>query len=195
MRSPWIWIGVLALTGGFQIFRGAPADAIGFGLMAVLLTAEATGLLARTRVRFPAIPLAIVVVAATVVGFVLIIAPLESSLDRVVLILVGAGLFLLVWPDPRTHSAERSSQAGGGQPIAPDALRRTGIVWGLIAVAICVWELINYFLGAPSAQATQTHPTISSLVEPFVGWSVGRIIFVAVWMLASVLLLRKGRGR
>ncbi len=196
---PWIWVGVLTLTAAFQWLRGAPADGIAFAAMALLLAADALGLLAWMSFRAPAVPRIIVIALAVVLGLIVVIAPMESTLDRVTLILIGVGLFVLVWPDSRNGPA-RGDRSTRGQdsrdrapaPLAPAALARTGIVWGGIAVIVCVLELTNYFLALPSAQAIEAHPTISSLVEPFVDWPIGRIIFVIVWLLAGLALLRKG---
>lgn len=213
LSSPWVWTVILALAGGFQYLRGAPADGVCFTVMLALLVADTFGLLGRLAFRAPVVPRALVIVISCVLGLVMVASPIGSALDRIVLILIGVGIFVLIWPDPpRATGApggreRRGGAADGGSarpdlgphptdrpdPIPAEALRHTGMVWGVIAVAVCIWELTNFFLGLPSTAASDAHPTISSLVEPFVSWTFGRIVFVALWLLAGLALLRKGR--
>ena len=195
--ADWVWIGVLALTATFQFGRGAPVDGAVFGAAALLLILDTVGVLPEIApTRLP--PLGILLVAALAGAVVLIVAPFAGPLAAACVVLIGFGCVPFVWP--RAARPAAASAVGAEHPHKPPVierrvLRRTGVLWAVLAVLVCLWELTAFFLGAPSTAAELAHPTISSLVEPFVAWPWGRPIFVVLWLLGGIALLRIGHRK
>ncbi|HOA86685.1 MAG TPA: hypothetical protein PKH61_04725 [Microbacteriaceae bacterium] len=195
-RAPataWIWVGVLALTSSFQFGRGAPIDGSVFAAFAVLLVAENLGMLPDVRpVRAPSRP--VLAVLALGCAIVLIMTPFAGPATRVVLALIGLASVAWFWPQahaPRRagERAVRASQAAEERAVR----RRTATLWAILAVLVCLWELAAFFLGHGGPAAELAHPTISSLVEPFVASEWGRPVFVVAWVLGGLALLGMAR--
>lgn len=198
-RSPamaWVWIGVLALTSSVQFGRGAPIDGAVFAVFAALLAAERVGLLPNVRpARGPRGPRGpALVLLALGCAVVLIVAPFDGGVSRTVLVLIGLGSVAYFWPQerpPRSPRQPASAAARTPPPASERAIRRrTAVLWAMLVVLVCLWELAAFFLGHGGAAAEQAHPTISSLVEPFVASPWGRLVFVPVWVMGGLALLR-----
>lgn len=193
LAQPWTLI--LVVTGLFQFFRGAPVDGAFFLGVAILLLADAVGWLPRRGVRQPravwllgaAIPLAIV----------LVLAPRHGVVEGIIVSGIGVSTLLLGW-NPKTKP-DGVSVKGNASPMSPSsmspAIRRAAILWSVIAVACCLWEVASFLLGLPSPEAAVRHPSISALFDPVLDTIQGRIAFTALWLLVGVALLHGSRRR
>lgn len=212
----WIWVGVLALTATSQFYRGAPFDGTVFSVFAGLLALEALGVLPNIRpVRAPS--RAVLALLALGSAVVLIVTPFDGPISRMLLMLIGAASVAYFWPqdlhEPQKpneahqkppdrkarrearHPATREKLRPPDEP-APNrnALRRTAALWAVLAVLVCLWELAAFLLGGSSPVAELAHPTISSLIEPFVASTWGRPVFVVLWVAGGLVLLRISRA-
>jgi hypothetical protein len=79
--------------------------------------------------------------------------------------------------------------------ISRSGISRSALVWIAIAIAGCLLEVATYLLGLPSPAAKVEHPSISILLDPVLDTQVGRIGFVAVWLIVLVWLLRRTGAR
>jgi hypothetical protein len=94
-----------------------------------------------------------------------------------------------------TASRATATPAEGAPDSMPPAIRRAAILWSVIAVICCLWEVAAFLLGLPSPEAEFEHPSISDLLDPVVGTIQGRIAFTALWLLLGVALLGDARSR
>jgi len=190
------WTLILVVTGLFQFFRGAPVDGTFFLAIAVLLLADAVGWLPRSGVGRPRA--AWLFAAAIPLGITLVLAPRHGVVEGIIVSGIGVSVLLLGW-GPRTKPGAPSdtsrSSAGNTADPMPPALRRAAILWSVIAVICCLWEVTSFLLGLPSPEAAIRHPSISELFDPVIDTVQGRIAFTALWLLVGVALLRGSRRR
>lgn len=176
LAAPWTVI--LVLTSLFQFFRGSPSDGVLFGGVALVLVLDALGLVTLPTTRMPR--LAVLSLAAAVLGLALVLAPRHGLAEGIIVGGIGLGVLVLAWPD----------HEGSAAPRAP--LRTAGIVWAVVAVCACLVELGSFLLGAPSAAAEFEHPSISLLLDPALNIPEGRAVFTALWLVGGVALVRRG---
>ncbi|GAA3738730.1 hypothetical protein GCM10022239_12870 [Leifsonia bigeumensis] len=179
------WTIILVITGLFQLFRGAPVDGAFFLAVAAVLLADEFGLVALPAVGLPsgrAGRSALAGVAA-VLGTLMVLAPRHGLVEGLIVSGIGLTVLLFAWPDPRSTDA------------APTPLRRAGILWAIIAVAICLIEVTSFLLGLPSEAAQFAHPSISLLLDPALDTIEGRVVFTALWLVVGIALLRRGTRR
>lgn len=167
----------MLLAGGFHFYRGAPVDGCVFVGAGVLAAADA-----RTQRRRPAPqppPRKVVLPAVLTLSVLLAVAPLNSVLTGVVLVLLGlAALGVALAGSDRPPGS-------GWRWRRPSA---TGLAWTLIALAACLLELTVYFLGE-RRDAAEAVPALSDLLQPLVDGSIWRAVLVAGWLLLGVALL------
>jgi len=96
--------------------------------------------------------------------------------------------------DPGTASAGTATPLEGAADSMPPAIRRSAILWSVIAVTCCLWEVAAFLLGLPSPEAEFDHPSISELLDPVLGTIQGRIAFTTLWLLVGVALLAGARS-
>jgi hypothetical protein len=179
IAQPWTLI--LVITGLFQLFRGAPIDAAFFLAVAALLLADAAGWL---RLSGPARPRAAwLLLAAIPLAVALVIAPRHGVAEGLIVSAIGLTVLIFAWGSP--DAAARS--------MSPP-VRRAAILWGVVGVVCCLWEVVSFLLGLPSAEAAIAHPSISELFDPLLDSFEGRAAFTVLWLLLGVSLLRR-RGR
>jgi hypothetical protein len=183
VRTPvtW-WIAILLVTGAFQIYRGAPVDGCLFLAIATVLAIDRLGALRAVGGR-PAVPAGVLVAGAVAVVLVAAATPRYGTGDILVVVAVGLVVLAYGWPQtlrppPRAH----------GRPV-----RTAMVAWSVVGVATCGWELTEYFLGRPSAAASNDHPALSDLVDPLLHGPAGRAVFTVVWLLGLAFLLRRAR--
>ncbi|MCU1525404.1 MAG: hypothetical protein JWO18_2298 [Microbacteriaceae bacterium] len=181
--APWTLI--LIATGLFQLFRGAPVDAAFFLCIAALLVADAAGLVRVAGTGQPR--LAVLLGAAAVLGTLLVLAPRHGAVEGLIAAGIGVSVLLFAWPSHDGHTDVPG--------VTTEALRRAAILWAAIGVACCLWEVASFLLGLASPEAAAEHPSISLLLDPVVDTTLGRIVFIALWLLGGIALLRRGRGR
>jgi hypothetical protein len=180
--TPWTLI--LIITGLFQLFRGAPIDAAFFLCVAALLVADAAGLIRVAGIGQPG--LAVLLGAAAALGTLLVLVPRHGIVEGLIVAGIGLTVLLFAWPSP-------GRPLTAGADAMPGAVRRAAILWSAVGVATCLWEVASFLLGLPSAAAEAAHPSISLLLDPAVDTVVGRIVFVALWLLSGIALLRRGQ--
>lgn len=182
-RGARLWALGLAIMTGFQLWGGAWVDGILFSLLVGMLVADT---LTAGRIRLLRRPVAaprpLVLAGTAVLGVVLVVSPRHSWIDLVAIGAVGVAVLLLVWaPGP----------ARTGPPAA--AARRPALAWSVLAVWLCIWEALAFILGAESEAARWEFPTVSVLLDPVVEWTLGRAVFVGLWLFGGLALLRVWR--
>ena len=176
------WIAILAITGGFQFYRDAPVDATIFCLLAAALLADLLGAFRRVPLRNVALHRALMLGSAVIAAGLLAFSPRHGVIDAAVVAIAGLLALLVAWPD---HAGDVSA------PLPPSrGFVRTAWLWAGVLLAICFWELAMYILGSVSGRSA--FPALSDLLDPLVENPLGRILFVMVWVLAGIALLRRG---
>lgn len=178
------WIGILLATSGFQFGRGAPVDGAVFLAAALALTADGLGWLRaadRVTARFSP-PSWLALAGGILIAVGVAVLPQFSAPVGVVVSAAGAGAVVLGWPD------------GNGRRTGGLAIRRAAVLWGAAIVALCIWELTNFFLSRPSG-STWEHPALSDLLAPFWTNPVLRGLAVLAWLAGGYALVRRGRDR
>lgn len=201
LAQPWTLI--LVVTGLFQFFRGAPVDGAFFLGVAVLLLADAVGWLPRAALSRPRA--AWLLIAAIPLGIALVLAPRHGLVEGIIVAGIGVSTLLLGWgPPARPGTPSETTESGSrrpdvnrpgsdkADPLSP-AIRRAAILWSVIAVICCLWEVTSFLLGLPSPDAAIRHPSISALFDPVIDTIQGRIAFTALWLLVGVALLHGSR--
>jgi hypothetical protein len=185
-----VWILILILTGSFQFYRGAPVDGIVFMAMAAALIADAIDLIPPIRSQDwrPSRIVTVVVLALT--AAVLALTPRQGIADGVVLVVTGALVFVVAWPDHIPAEASTESR-GRWSP----RMSRSAALWATVGIAFCLWELTMCFLSAYVPGGRNDFPALSDLLDPLIQNPIGRIIFVAAWLLGGIGLSRRGRAR
>ena len=182
------WVAILILTGGFQIYRGAPVDGAVFLAMAGALILDLAGILPEpqtTEWRPSRIILIGVLGAAAVV---LALTPRHGIGDGIAIAVSGILVFLVAWP-------QRDAPAGSDEPgnVWTPRMRRAATLWACVGIAVCLWELTMFFLGAYVDRSA--FPALSDLLDPLLDQPIGRILFAAGWLVGGVALMRRGQGR
>jgi hypothetical protein len=178
------WITILILTGAFQVYRQAFADAAVFILLAAALVVGETGILSRLdgrAIRPRRIAIAVVLALDAIV---LVFTPRHGYADGIALAVTGVLVFIVAWPN---ESATEQAK----QPWSP-RLTRAALAWTIVGIAFCVWELAMYFLGY-GAEGRTDFPALSDILDPILNNPVGRVIGVAAWLAGGVALTRRGR--
>ena len=185
----WPWLVVLAFTGCFHLYRGAPIDGVVYLLVALALALDASGVLPTvSRASSPAARPLVLIPAAALCGVVLVFAPRHSVADGIVVVAIGATVLALAWPD-------RSPASGTGAELDGRALRRSAVLWATASILGCLWELGAFFLGQSSPTAEYDFPPLSTLVGPLLDEPLGRAVLVTLWLLGGFALLRRGVRR
>lgn len=182
------WIAVLVITAVFHAIRGAPVDAWIYAAGAAVLTLDALGWL-RVPLRMPAdrdtvsrrvIAGTLIAVAALTLGF----TPLYSPADTAIVVGLGVLLLPVAWAD--------RTRADAGPPGA--AVRRAAVLWSIVIVVFCLWEIGVFFLGRDLTGSKEAFPALSDLLDPVLAWPPARVVLVACWLLGGYALLRRGRS-
>jgi hypothetical protein len=184
--AQWAWIVIMLLTGGFQFYRGAAPDGIVFTALAAALILDALHWMPAFRAREWRPSRTLLVIALGIAAAVLALTPRHGLADSVVLIVSGALVLIVAWPD---HSN------GTGRPAWTPRMRRSATLWAAVGIAVCLWELAMYFLGTYVPGGRDDFPALSDLLDPLIQNPIGRVLFVAMWLLGGVALARRGRAR
>lgn len=174
------WTVILVITGLFHLLRGAPVDAVFFLVIAAVLVADAAGWVRLHGTTQPR--LGWLLGAAAVLGALMVFSARHGVVEGLIVSAIGLCVLRFTWDSPREP---------GPSSVA---LRRSAILFTIVGVIGCLWEVTSYLLGVPSAAAKFDHPSGSLLLDPFVGTIEGRIVFTALWLLGGIWLLRRGRA-
>jgi len=93
---------------------------------------------------------------------------------------LGAGVVIIGWGGPTRRRD------------IPGPFSRTGVLpWGSFLLAGCLWEL-GALVGQPTfAQSSYAKPTISTLTEPLLSTSLGRIVALLGWIGFGAFLVER----
>lgn len=203
-RADLAWIGIPLLTSVFQFIRDAPTDGAVFLGVGLVLLADRYGLLRFSR-SLPVPRRALVVGGGLVVFLLLTVLPRYSIADGVIVAAIGLSVLPYAWTHGRVASVETSSAEAARDSAeltrrhppprdpARHGLHRSAVLWAILGIALCLWELGSFFLGMPSPTAEYAHPPLSDLIDPLLDPPLGRAICVALWLLGGAALLRRGR--
>ncbi|MCU1423510.1 MAG: hypothetical protein JWN36_3161 [Microbacteriaceae bacterium] len=172
---------MLVLTGSFQLYRAAVADAVVFFAMAALLLVSLTGILDRFDGRRVQPRRLVLVVGIAIAAGVLVASPRHSVADAIVVSAAGVAALAVAWPNPAVE---------GGR-VADARIRRTAILWAIAGLLFCAWELATYFLGY-GMEGRTAYPALSDLLDPVLNTPLGRVVGVAAWIAGGIALLRRG---
>jgi hypothetical protein len=137
---------------------------------APIASGQADGPPARARSRRPAL------LAAWLAGGVLY-AVVVGSFSRyswpatVPVAALGAVVVAIGWRGPR-HT----------RPAPPRPPLAGLVLWGVLAVACCLWELWSLLEQPNLATSSYAHPTISTLTDPALSTWMGRSVVLAAWL-------------
>ncbi len=186
----------MLITSGFHFFRGAAVDGVIFLVVALLLLADGTGLIPPARFRLHLPHGRVLFALAIVLGVPMVLAPRYSATETLILSALGAVILVAVWADPpaEPHSARAAPIRTDGGARNSHAGRRAAVLWIILGLVLCLWELSAYFLGRPSPAAEYNFPPLSDLVGPMLDTLVGRTLLVAAWILGGIALLHRGRS-
>ncbi len=179
------WTAILLVTGAFHFYRGAPVDAVVYLAVAAALIVDALGWL-RGAPSFRLPPTAATIGVSVVLGALLVISPRHGVVDGVVVTGIGLTVLPLAWSGVPRGTGRRGR-------TDETAIRRTALAWALLGVGGCLWEVASFLLGLPGPAAEYAHPALSDLLDPFIEWAPGRILFVAAWLAGGIALLSRGR--
>ena len=84
---------------------------------------------------------------------------------------LGAAVVAIGWRGPRHN-----------RPAPPRPPTVGLALWGVLAVACCLWELWSLLEQPNLATSSYAHPTISTLTDPVLGTWAGRSIVLAAWL-------------
>jgi hypothetical protein len=185
------WTAILLVTGGFQVYRGAPVDGVMFLIVGGMLVVETERgpsryLKVLDDIRVPMTMAGPAAVGAAVVLATAVVTPRYGKADMVVVGLTGVVVLALAWP-------EASGSASEG--LLDGRWRSTAFAWSILGVLASLWELTEYFLGRPSTAASHDHPALSDLVDPLLRTSAGRMVCTVLWLGGLYFLLRRERAR
>ena len=133
VAQPWTLI--LVITGLFQVFRGAPIDGAFFLVVALVLMMDAAGWVSIPGRGLPR--RSVMIGTAAVLGTLMVIAPRHGIVEGLIVSAVGLSVLFFAWPSP------------GDTDAAAVPLRRSAILWSVIGVVCCLWEVSSFLLGLP----------------------------------------------
>ena len=182
--SAILWICVLTIMATFQTWRGAYIDGVLFyAIVATLVIDRLTGGRVRLLKQPVIVPKVVTLGITGTLALVLIVAPRHGWIDLVTMVAIGVTVLILAWePAPaRRELPER-------------ALKRSALIWSILAVGLCVWEALAFVLSVTMPVGTD-YPTVSVLLDPALENLWGRIFFVVLWLAGGLGLLRFWRRK
>jgi len=84
---------------------------------------------------------------------------------------LSTGVVLIGW-----HRPVRARPDGGRLPVAGT------LAWIVVLVAGCLWELSSLYLQPSLTTDSYAHPTISTLTDPLLATSPGRMLVLFAWV-------------
>ena len=183
-RAPVVWI--LLAIAFFTSISGKPVDGVLMLIVAVGLAWDAGRRALRhpEAAEAPAPPRADrlpgrrrrFVVIALLAGAV-VYAGVVGSFSRYSwpatagIIGLSTGVVLIGW-----HRPVRARPDGGRLPVAGT------LAWIVVLVAGCLWELSSLYLQPSLTTDSYAHPTISTLTDPLLATSPGRMLVLFAWV-------------
>jgi len=178
--SVTLWTIVLAIMSAFQLWRGAYVDGVLFSILTILLVVDTITGRRIKLLRSPVVaPRWVITLVIGALALVLMIAPRHGMVDLITMVVVGVAVFILGWAPARPRT-----------PLPAKAYRRSAITWAVLGVALCVWEALMFILATVMPHREFEFPTVSVLLDPFLEWWPGKVIFIGLWLVAGLALLR-----
>ena len=175
------WLPVFAFVTLFHLIRESYVDAVIFAVGCLILVLDWKRVLSwrmPKRVIVNNWTLALIIAVSF---FILFFSDRGGWQDVVLLLTLGpAALFLVYYRD---H---------GPKPSGNGTMVRTKWIWMTLAIFMAVSELFAY-IWAVVFKDDNSYPTISIIVNPILDSPYGRGIFLVLWMLIGLGLLRNGR--
>ncbi|MBI3430088.1 MAG: hypothetical protein HY050_08575 [Actinobacteria bacterium] len=176
-----LWLAVFVIGAGFQWWRGSKGDFVIFGLIALLLILS---LIRESEITYLGNPR--FVIAAWWLALstsILMISQIHSVASTVSLLLLLPLLLSIIW---RKEVSKHSP---------PTERRRiTSRLWISLALLLSLSEMGNFF-GSYNTGNDLQYPTLTVLVDPVIYSTAGRIVFVFLWSLIGVELLKGSTER
>lgn len=174
-----LWMFCLSCMALFQAWRGAYLDAVVFGTIVLVLTVDRTlgERLPRLGLRWrnaAGVTNAFLLLA----GIVLLLVPRHGTVALLVMVSLGVGMFFAAWPSRSAHHRDLSA-----------IVRRTAWVWGALAAVFVLWEGLTFVLSVTTPGGSEAHPTISVLLDPWLGSLLGKAVFLVAWIACGLGLL------
>jgi hypothetical protein len=175
---------IIVVTGLFHIGRGATWDGVIFLGVAALLVGRAVADRGRTPDTVWPVPVTwagnaaravLVGLACLLYGWVIGQWSAPSTPLAVAIALPGLVVLALAL---RVGRALRA-------PVRPGWWS-----WALVGVLICVWELVAFLQQASPDQGSFDHPTLSVILDPVFAAPLPRVLLLAGWLAAGVMLAR-----
>ncbi|MEI9906689.1 MAG: hypothetical protein WDO06_01195 [Actinomycetota bacterium] len=66
---------------------------------------------------------------------------------------------------------------------------RSAKVWALVAILACIWELTMYFC-ADDTGNDRKFPTITDLIDPQLASTLGKTVFLVIWLFFGLQILK-----
>lgn len=176
-----LWLTVFFLGTIFQYWRGSQVDTLVFATVTALLLLASHDLLAIPKLAAVSLKASIPFLLVSTIVFIFV--HIHNILGTVFYLGMVPLLFGIIW----------RSDSQRIEPLNP-AMRRTSWIWFSIGVLTCLAELGNYF-AADVTHNDKLYPTITVLVDPLVANNAGKILFVVLWSMIGVGLLRVSTKR
>lgn len=168
----------------FHGLRGAYGDATVFAIASLLLILESQGKFTHLHASKPEVPRFLIVGILILTAAVLYLSPRHSLLDGILMLLLLPGALYLVWYPDRGRKPKN-----GSTPI-----RRAKFVWFYLILAMSLIELYAFFM-SQFIHNDYVYPTISITLDAPLNTGIGRAVWVTIWALSGVGLLRIWRRK
>lgn len=186
---------ILVLAGAVQVYRGYPADiALYFGTAALIVwddrrwggvevSAEPTAATARSKRTIAGLAVAFGLVAG--------VMPRDSGWLDLILAVPGLAALLVVVRPVRLPDTASGPLAAPACPPASRTSPPAWAVWPALGVGLALIELFS-FLSQPDPRTdSYDHPTVSTIVEPWLDDEVLRMLVLAGWVAIGWWLVRR----
>ena len=167
----------------FHWLRGAQGDGAIFTIASAILILETQGKFRRIHPARPEVPRWLIVGLVLVAGLTLYLSPRHSLIDGLLmLLLLPAALYLVWYPDL------------GRKPKPTEAIRRGKFVWFYFILAMSLVELFAFFM-SQILKNDYIYPTVSIVLDKPLDTGLGRAIWIVIWALSGVGILRIWRRK
>ncbi len=175
------WLPVFAFVTLFHVIRESYVDALIFGLGCLILVLDWKRAFSWRMPKRVSVSNGILAAVLTASFLILFFSNRGGWQDVLLLLAIGVIALYLVYYRDR-----------GPKPSGSGTMVRTKWIWMTLAIFMAVSELFVY-IWAVVFRDSSTYPTISIIVNPILDSPYGRSIFLVLWMLIGVGLLRNGK--
>lgn len=172
------WLVILTLIGMVQVVRAEWFD-VGVFLVAIVLVGISILLPPHGTHRMHPTG---VVIAATVLAAAVALLPRHGTGMIVAVLITGIVALVAAWPG-----------AECGRRTWSPGLRRLAVMWAVILIIGCLWELAQFIVGTIAPDRPSF--ALSDLVDPLLDTGLGKAIFAGAWLSCGAFLVLRGRSR